>query len=70
MATNAVSLSKVAVVDSRMGFISVALLIYKSRQRTRNYHSDIGIKTYESWLKLLIRDFCYSLKTSVGQTNC
>jgi hypothetical protein len=38
----------------RVGFISDALLIYKSRQKTGDYHSEMGIKNYSCWLKTML----------------
>jgi hypothetical protein len=41
----------------RAGFISNALLIYKSRQKTGDYHNEMDSKNYARWLKtMLIRN--------------
>jgi hypothetical protein len=35
----------------RAGFVSKALLIYKSRQKTGYYHNKLDSKNYAHWLK-------------------
>jgi hypothetical protein len=38
----------------REGFISNALLIYKSRQKTGDYHNEMDSKNYARWLKTML----------------
>jgi hypothetical protein len=38
----------------RAGFISNALLIYKSRQKTGDYHNEMDSKNYARWLKTML----------------